>query len=366
MTTPIRITFREGVDHLIEAQSQVPSSTGSPVLLKAQKIIWGVIFVAALVLAFVQAYRRGIDPKVLFLAIVCVILIVVLWLWFFKKIGLYKTTNAHNYQWTKSDRERVEKIYLKRTGQTYMLVAFEFDNEGFTFSGEHSPGKKYPWNTIPRAIERPKGVLIYNRSGTYLWVPRAAFASGEDYQATLSLISSNVSGWEKLHLESMAYVALGSNLGNPADNVRKAISAIRELSAEPFLKSSLWQTSPVDCPPGSPPFVNAVVALTPRANETPESLLLKLQRIEKTFGRSPKKVMNEPRPLDLDIIAFGKATRQANDLVLPHPRAYTRKFVLQPLSEIAPGLILPGQGRTASQLLAELSTTETLVPLDPQ
>jgi 2-amino-4-hydroxy-6-hydroxymethyldihydropteridine diphosphokinase len=87
---------------------------------------------------------------------------------------------------------------------------------------------------------------------------------------------------------------------------------------------------------------------------TPESLLGKLQELEGVFGRRPKKVMNEPRPLDLDLIAFGEEVRNREDLVLPHPRAHLRRFVLQPLSEILPDLRLPGQTRTVSELLKAL------------
>ncbi len=119
----------------------------------------------------------------------------------------------------------------------------------------------------------------------------------------------------------------------------------------------------MDCPPGSPPFVNAVIGLVPRAAETPESLLAKLQSLEKEFGRRPKEVLNEPRPLDLDLIAFGGQTRNTPSLTLPHPRAHLRRFVLQPLSEIAPDLVLPGQTEAASELLKALDTGEMLVRL---
>jgi 2-amino-4-hydroxy-6-hydroxymethyldihydropteridine diphosphokinase len=108
----------------------------------------------------------------------------------------------------------------------------------------------------------------------------------------------------------------------------------------------------VDCPPGSPPFWNAVVGLVPRAGETPESLLAGLQALEKEFGRQPKRVLNEPRVLDLDLIAFGNETRNSPQLTLPHPRAHQRLFVLGPLNEIAPGLVLPGQKLSVHQLLA--------------
>jgi 2-amino-4-hydroxy-6-hydroxymethyldihydropteridine diphosphokinase len=82
--------------------------------------------------------------------------------------------------------------------------------------------------------------------------------------------------------------------------------------------------------------------------------LAKLQALEKEFGREPKKVLNEARPLDLDLIAFGNHTCVTPRLTLPHPRATQRRFVLEPLAEIAPDLVLPGQTRTVKELLAEL------------
>ena len=111
----------------------------------------------------------------------------------------------------------------------------------------------------------------------------------------------------------------------------------------------------MDCPPGSPPFVNAAAALVPLPNETPESLLAKLQALEKEFGRRPKMLLNEPRPLDLDLIAFGNEVRNTPELTLPHPRAHLRRFVLQPLSEIAPDFRLPGHAHTVRELLDALS-----------
>jgi len=165
--------------------------------------------------------------------------------------------------------------------------------------------------------------------------------------------------------ETVAYVALGSNLGDPVWNVLQAIEALRQCSDSPLRKSSLWKTTPVDCPPGSPHFVNAVVALVPRAGETPESLLKKLQALEREFGRKPKNVLNEPRPLDLDLIAFGDKDRATQELTLPHPRAHQRRFVLQPLAQIAPELVLRGQRKTIAQLLDELPPDEKILKLPP-
>ncbi len=161
----------------------------------------------------------------------------------------------------------------------------------------------------------------------------------------------------------LAYISLGSNLGDSPAILASALERLQLYSAAPLLRSSLWQTTPVDCPPGSPPFINAVAALEPLPGESPETLLQKLRALELEFGRRPKVVMNEPRPLDLDLIAFGAETRRTETLTLPHPRAHLRQFVLQPLSEIAPDLLLPGQTQTVRQLLAALPPGELLTKL---
>ena len=154
----------------------------------------------------------------------------------------------------------------------------------------------------------------------------------------------------------LAYVALGSNLGSSRETVLRAMDDLQEFSDRPIVRSSLYETDPVDCPPGSPKFVNAVVGLIPRADETPESLLKKLQGLEREFGRQPKRVHNEARPLDLDLIAFGDQVRDTTELLLPHPRAHERRFVLEPLAEIAPDFILPDQTQNVSQLFASLTS----------
>ncbi len=133
---------------------------------------------------------------------------------------------------------------------------------------------------------------------------------------------------------------------------------LERLSQQPLRRSSFWRTTPVDCPLGSPSFINAVVGLVSKVDETPETLLQKLQALEKDFGRPAKKVMNEPRPLDLDLIAFGRETRATPALMLPHPRAHRRRFVLEPLAEIAPDLVLPGQIQNVSEQLKALKSLE--------
>jgi 2-amino-4-hydroxy-6-hydroxymethyldihydropteridine diphosphokinase len=160
--------------------------------------------------------------------------------------------------------------------------------------------------------------------------------------------------------DTLAIIALGSNLGDSRQIILEALAQLQNFSDFPIRASSLWQTSPVDCTPGSPVFVNAVAGLIPQENETPLKLLRRLRKLERKFGRRPKKVLNEARSLDLDLIAFGNVTHDSAELILPHPRAHLRKFVLRPLAEIAPELILPGQGKTVAELLADLRDDETI------
>ena len=153
-------------------------------------------------------------------------------------------------------------------------------------------------------------------------------------------------------------VALGANLGEPVRQLRAAVTALEALADGPVCCSSFWESTPVDCPPGSPRFVNAIACFVPQPGETPESLLAKFKMMESEAGRRPKQVLNEARPLDIDLIAWGAERRATDTLVLPHPRAHLREFVLRPLAELLPDLVLPCQIRTVEQLLG------TLVP-DP-
>jgi 2-amino-4-hydroxy-6-hydroxymethyldihydropteridine diphosphokinase len=164
--------------------------------------------------------------------------------------------------------------------------------------------------------------------------------------------------------DELVFVALGSNLGRARETLCRAMDLLQELSLRPLLRSCLYVTAPVDCPPGSPDFLNAVVGLAAHPEETPESMIGRLQALEKEFGRQPKLVLNEPRPLDLDLIVFGSEVRPGPALILPHPRAHERRFVLQPLSEIAPELVLPGQTCTVAQLLENLPADAAMRRVD--
>ncbi len=153
----------------------------------------------------------------------------------------------------------------------------------------------------------------------------------------------------------LCLIGLGANLdsrsGSPQATLQDAVRELQTLSDFPLVVSSMWRSSPVDCPPGSPDFINAVAALLPRAGAAPLELLGSLQRIELDFGRDRKEIQNAPRTLDLDLLVCGNILMNTTVLELPHPRLHLRGFVLAPLAEIAPGYVLPGQQLTVEELL---------------
>ena len=155
-------------------------------------------------------------------------------------------------------------------------------------------------------------------------------------------------------------VALGSNLGDKLANLKLAAAALQSLSRKPIRKSAVYESSPVNCPPNSPTFLNAVVEWEADDGLSPHELLKKLQSIERKLGRRPKQVLNEPRPIDLDLICCGSWKVNAADLTLPHPRAHQRRFVLQPLCDLSPDLVLPNQTKTVRELLAVLPDDESV------
>jgi len=154
----------------------------------------------------------------------------------------------------------------------------------------------------------------------------------------------------------LAYIALGANLGDPELTFACVVPRLQALSRTRIVTSQWMRSRPVNCPPGSADFLNGVAVILPFVGETPEKLLEKLQALEVEFGRTPKKELNEARPLDLDLIAFGNEQRESPTLTLPHPRAKEREFVLRPLAEIAPDLVLPGQDKNVMELLAKLDS----------
>ena len=137
-----------------------------------------------------------------------------------------------------------------------------------------------------------------------------------------------------------AWVGLGANLGDAPATLAAAVAALRTLPhTELAAVSSLYRSAPVQA--SGPDFANAVVRL--RTALAPEELLAALQGIEQAHGRQ-RPYPNAPRTLDLDLLLHGTALRHAPVLTLPHPRLHLRRFVLEPLAEIDPDLVLPGLG----------------------
>lgn len=161
--------------------------------------------------------------------------------------------------------------------------------------------------------------------------------------------------------KDVAFIALGSNLpstyGTPTKTLQRAMKSLQNLSRGPLLRSSTWLSDPIDCPENSPGFVNAVVGLYPREGESARGLLEKLLDLETAFGRKRSTVANEPRILDLDLISYGFQVIAQEALTIPHPRAYSRAFVLFPLAEIAPGFVLPGLDKSVGELAKNLRLT---------
>jgi len=159
-------------------------------------------------------------------------------------------------------------------------------------------------------------------------------------------------------------IAVGSNLGDRLAHLQAACACLREIAlpGEPFLQAAIYQTAPRFCPPGSPFFYNSVAEIG--FGGTPSELLEITQAIEKKIGRDPVHIRNAPRIIDMDLLYFGSQIIDTEALVLPHPRLIERRFVLQPLAEICPHLVLPGFEKSIGQLLDQLQSEEpALVPV---
>ena len=149
-------------------------------------------------------------------------------------------------------------------------------------------------------------------------------------------------------------IALGSNLGDSRQLLRDAIVSLRAAAVpgEAFLEAPVYRSSPLACPAGSPDFLNTVVELA--WDSTPHELLEKTRGIEQQLGRTRDKERNAPRTIDLDLLYCGDLELDDAELTLPHPRIAERRFVLQPLADIRPGLVLPGWKRTVDRILGDL------------
>ncbi len=147
-------------------------------------------------------------------------------------------------------------------------------------------------------------------------------------------------------------VSLGSNVGDRLAHLRAAYVWLASISRTPLRASHIYETDPVGCAPETLPYLNAVVEMT--ADLEPLDLLRRMRLFECERGRPMSHGKNAPRSLDLDLLYAGDLRIQTEELTLPHPRIRQRRFVLQPLCEIRPHLVLPGAGADVRHLLDSL------------
>ncbi|MFI5352460.1 MAG: 2-amino-4-hydroxy-6-hydroxymethyldihydropteridine diphosphokinase [Candidatus Binatales bacterium] len=157
-----------------------------------------------------------------------------------------------------------------------------------------------------------------------------------------------------------AFIGIGTNLGDRGANYRVAIQRIAELPESRLVRqSSIYETEPVGDMKGA--FLNGVVEL--ETELAPEVLLRKLLAIERVMGRErskgrkpPARGKYKPRMIDLDLLFFDKEIVETRTLQIPHPRMQERRFVLAPMSELAPSLMHPKLNASISELLAGLKS----------
>lgn len=162
-------------------------------------------------------------------------------------------------------------------------------------------------------------------------------------------------------VETEAYIALGSNLGDRELNLLRAVAEVGRLpDSKVTALSSFYETSPVGAVKQDA-FYNAVLKLSTGLD--PHSLLNHLLRIERKTFKRVRTIHQGPRRMDLDLLLYGDRVINEENLVVPHPRLAERRFVLQPLCEIAPNLLHPLTGKSLYELLASLESDETVVKL---
>ena len=162
---------------------------------------------------------------------------------------------------------------------------------------------------------------------------------------------------------SLVLIGLGANLpsafGEPAETLQAALQRLCEEGVKLLRRSQFWHSKPVPVS-DQPWFVNAVAAI--ETDLSPASLLALLHRIEAEFGRV-RSVLNAPRLIDLDLLAYGRRISAEEAPILPHPRMDQRAFVLRPLADIAPGWRHPLTGLDVGALLARLPADQEAQPL---
>ena len=165
-------------------------------------------------------------------------------------------------------------------------------------------------------------------------------------------------------LNGNAYIGLGSNLGDRAGNLLLGVRGLLDARIEVSRLSRIYETEAVETF-AQPRFLNMVAELRGSTLPRPEELMARLLRIEYSLGRTRDTAM-APRTIDLDLLLYGEETSDTQFLRLPHPSLHLRRFVLEPLNELAPALIHPLINKSVAELLAELSDNSSVELWNPQ
>jgi 2-amino-4-hydroxy-6-hydroxymethyldihydropteridine diphosphokinase len=151
-------------------------------------------------------------------------------------------------------------------------------------------------------------------------------------------------------LSEVGYLGLGSNEGDRLANLRAARSELQRHGIEVAASSSAYETAPQGEVTDQPDFLNACLRI--RTELDPEALLDACKQVERELGRTPGGVRHGPRPIDVDVLLLGDREHRSDRLTLPHAEVTSRRFVLEPLLELDPGLTLPDGTRLAECLAA--------------
>lgn len=160
---------------------------------------------------------------------------------------------------------------------------------------------------------------------------------------------------------AIGYLGLGSNQGEPAENIFEAVDRLEDAGVEVLERASLYETAPQGEVLDQPDFVNSAIKI--RTELCPLELLDLCKRIEREMGRDPEAKKHGPRPIDIDVLLLGESKFISETLNLPHKEITTRRFVLEPLLEIDPDLTLPGGERADASLEATKDQRVTLSQL---